>query len=118
MNASERKAAAELIRAALAAHGAAVEVEKPDRNGFGQWEIAVRATFPGVVSVNIDVSSIHDGGALASWYGAAQRLNPRVFPGVNEFHGRKATSYCGSFASMAAHMRGIGAAIQSGRAFA
>lgn len=117
MNAKERKAIAEQLRLVLEKHGALVEIGQPERNGLGQWEISVDAIFPSIVNVSLDVSDIHKGGALASWYNAQGRLNQAVFPGVNTCHFHKATSYRETYAGMVAHLDDIGAAIAAGRAF-
>jgi len=117
MNAKQRKIIADQLREVLERHGAAVEVSKPERNGFGLWELRVEAIFPGVVNVSLDVSDLHKGGALASWYNAQGKLNPAVFPSVNTCHFHKATSYCGSYAGMVSHLDDIGAAVAAGRAF-
>ena len=117
MNAKQRKIIADQLREVLERHGAAVEVSKPERNSFGLWELRVEAIFPSVVNVSLDVSDLHKGGALASWYNAQGKLNPAVFPSVNTCHFHKATSSCGSYAEMVFHLDRIGAAIAAGGAF-
>ena len=117
MNAAQRKAIAAQLREVLERHGALVEVGQPERNGFNQWEISVDAIFPGIVNVSLDVSDLHKGGSLASWYNAQGPLNQAVFPSVNTCHFHKATSYCETYAGMVSHLDDIGAAIAAGKAF-
>jgi len=113
MNKQQRAAIAGRIADVLREHGAVVTIEDEPQ----YRSLRLDADFPGIVKLGMDVDDLHKGGALASWYGAAQRLNPAVFPGVNECHGCKATSFAVSFDAMVSHLDAIGACIAAGRAF-
>ena len=61
---------------------------------------------------------IDDIGPMIHWHSASANLNPRLFDSVNEYHGRKATSYCDDWPDLVAELVAVAELTNKGELFA